>query len=69
MSAYNNGRSILNRTEPPGVNVALGEGPGTVVSGSGRLQDATNPTGKGLKVIKDALKNIKGANQPKKGQA
>ena len=59
----------LNKTETPGVNnVALGEGPGTVVSGSGPLKDASNPTGKGLKAIKDALKNIKGANQPKKGQ-
>ena len=58
----------LDKRDPPGVNIALGEGPGTVVSGSGPLKDASNPTGKGLKAIKDALKNIKGANQPKKGQ-
>ena len=49
--------------------VAMGRGiPGDVTSGSGPLQDSTRPTGKGLKAIKDALKNIKGANQPKKGQ-
>ena len=49
--------------------IATGRGiPGDVVSGSGPLQDSTKPTGKGLVAIKDALKNIKGANKPKKGQ-